>query len=77
MKIRECRIAGIWDIGFIDPDKVHVEMIKDHPEDTEDVLLTFKKTKYQKGNIFSLQLWVSVTVLFTFYFYFPILSVRI
>ena len=51
MKIRECRIAGIWDIGFIDPDKVHVEMIKNHPTDTEDVLLTFFKKRSTKKEI--------------------------
>ena len=51
MKIRECRIAGIWDIGFIDPDKIHVEMIKDHAADTEDVLLTFFKNQSTKKEI--------------------------
>ena len=51
MKIRECRLGGIWDIGFIDPDKVHVETIKDHPEDTEDVLLTFFKKQSTKKEI--------------------------
>ena len=51
MKIRECRIGGIWDIGFIDPDKVHVKTVDENPVNTEDVLLTFFKRQSTKKEI--------------------------
>ena len=71
-------MGGIWDIGFIDPEKVH-ELTVESPlyaQDTEDVLLTlFKRQSSKKKILFYLQLWMSVNVLYTFYFAFPILSV--
>jgi hypothetical protein len=51
MKIRECRLEGIWDIGFIDPDKVHVKTVDENPVNTEDVLLTFFKRQSTKKEI--------------------------
>jgi len=51
MKIRECRLGGIWDIGFIDPDKVHVKTVEENPVNTEDVLLTFFKRQSTKKEI--------------------------
>jgi hypothetical protein len=51
MKIRECRLGGIWDIGFIDPDKVHVKTVDENPVNTEDVLLTFFKRQSTKKEI--------------------------
>ena len=53
MKIRECRMGGIWDIGFIDPDKVHEVTVEDplYVQDTEDRLLTFFKRQSTKKEI--------------------------
>ena len=51
MKIRECRLGGIWDIGFIDPDKVHVKTVDENPVNTEDVLLMFFKRQSTKKEI--------------------------
>ena len=75
MMIRECGVGGIWDIGFIDPDKVHEVTVEQYAQDTEQFLLMFlKRQSTKKRNTFSLQLQVSVTVLYTFYFAFPMLS---
>ena len=51
MKIRECRVGGIWDIGFIDPDKIHEVTVEQYAQDTEDVLLTFLKRQSTKKEI--------------------------
>ena len=51
MKIRECRVDGIWDIGFIDPDKIHEVTVEKYAQDTEDVLLTFLKRQSSKKEI--------------------------
>ncbi len=51
MKIRECRVGGIWDIGFIDPDKIHEVTVEQCAEATEDVLLTFLKRQSTKKEI--------------------------
>ena len=53
MKIRECRMGGIWDIGFIDPDKVHEVTVESplYAQETEDVLLTFFKRQSTKKEI--------------------------
>jgi hypothetical protein len=51
MKIRECRLGGIWDIGFIDPDKVHEVTVEQYAQDTEDVLLTCLKRQSTKKEI--------------------------
>ena len=54
MKIRECRVGGIWDIGFIDPDKVHELTVDQYAKDTEDVLLTsLKRQSTRKEILFS------------------------
>ena len=69
MKILECKRRTIYDIGFIDPYIVNEDTLQKHPEDTEDNLLRFlKEQNYRNGNTISLQLQVSVTVLYTFYF---------
>ena len=55
MKIRECRMGGIWDIGFIDPDKVHEVTVGNplYAKDTEDLLLTcFKRQSTKKEILF-------------------------
>ena len=55
MKIRECRMGGIWDIGFIDPDKVNVVTVENplYAEDTEDLVLTcFKRQSTKKEILF-------------------------
>ena len=53
MKIRECRVDGIWDIGFIDPDKVNVVTVENplYAEDTENLLLTCFKRQSTKKEI--------------------------
>lgn len=51
MKIRECRQLKIWDIGFIDPDKVHVQTLENQPDAIEDVLLNFFKRQSTKKEI--------------------------
>ena len=52
MKIRECRMGGIWDIGFIDPDKIYEVTVEQCAEATENVLLTFLKRQSTKKEIF-------------------------
>ena len=39
MKILECNKGGIYDIGFVDPNRVHEVVVQDNPQDTENVLL--------------------------------------
>ena len=53
MKIRECRMGGIWDIGFIDPDKVNVATVENphYVKDTEELLLTCFKRQSTKKEI--------------------------
>ena len=53
MKIRECRMGGIWDIGFIDPDKVNEVTVESplYVQDTEDRLLMFFKRQSTKKEI--------------------------
>jgi len=41
MKILFCRSKNIINVGFIDPDKIHIETLKDKPQETEENLLTF------------------------------------
>ena len=31
----------IYSVGFIDPDKIHIEMLQRNPEETEENLLRF------------------------------------
>jgi hypothetical protein len=53
MKIRECRMGGIWDIGFIDPDKVNVATVENphYVKDTEELVLTCFKRQSTKKEI--------------------------
>jgi hypothetical protein len=44
-------MGGIWDIGFIDPDKVNVESVEKpwYVKDTEELVLTcFKRQSTRK-----------------------------
>ena len=69
-------MGGIWDIGFIDLDKVH-EVTVENPlyvQDTEDRLLTFLSDKVPKRKYFFLTT-SGECYLYTFYFAFPIISV--
>ena len=72
MKVHECRNQRVFDIGFIDPYNIHEHTIKNFPAETEANLLKCLK----KPNTISLQLQVSVTVLYyKFYFAYSMLSV--
>jgi hypothetical protein len=44
-------MGGIWDIGFIDPDKVHEVTVEQYAQDTEEFLLTFLKRQSTKKEI--------------------------
>ena len=41
MKILECKRKRIYNIGFIDLDKVHITKLTDNPEETEENILRF------------------------------------
>ena len=41
MKMKECKARRIINIGFIDPDKIHIEVLTDKPIETEENLLRF------------------------------------
>ena len=41
MKILECKRKRIYNIGFIDPDKVHITTLTNNPEETEENILRF------------------------------------
>jgi hypothetical protein len=41
MKILVCKSRNILNIGFIDLDKIHIKMLTDNPEETEENLLRF------------------------------------
>ena len=43
MKIEECKRRHINNIGFVDPDKVHNETVKLHPDQMVENLLRFLK----------------------------------
>ena len=72
MKIRECRMGGILDIGFIDPDKVNEVTVKSplYVQDIEDRLLTFLSDKVSKRKYFFLitsgECYCLVHILFCF-----------
>ena len=51
MKIRECRLGKINDIGFIDPDKVHEVTLDQFAEETEDIFLTCIRRQRSKKEI--------------------------
>lgn len=38
-KVMECMKGGPFDIGFVDPNRVHEEVVRDKPGQTEDYLL--------------------------------------
>ena len=41
MKILVCKSRKIYNVGFIDPDKVHIETLKDKPDETAGNILRF------------------------------------
>ena len=41
LRIDECRIKNITNIGFVDPDKVHHDTVRDKDEETGGNLLRF------------------------------------
>ena len=51
MKILECKKEGIWDIGFIDPDKVHEVTVEMCAKDTRATLLRFLKRQHTRKEI--------------------------
>ena len=38
-KVMECMKGGPFDIGFVDPNRVHEEVVRTKPGQTEDLLL--------------------------------------
>jgi hypothetical protein len=72
----ECKQKGIHDIGFVDPYIINEKMLQGHPKDMENDMFTFfTKQSLKKGNSISLQLQVSVSILYTFFFAYSMLSV--
>ena len=51
MKILEFKRDIIYDIGFIDPDKVNEYTIQHHAKETDDLLLRFIKRQNNKPEI--------------------------
>ena len=51
MKIFELKRAGVYGIGFIDPNTVNEEVLRRHPKDTEKLLLRFLKALKYKPEI--------------------------
>jgi hypothetical protein len=41
MKILFCKSRNIINIGFIDPDKIHIKTLTDNPKETEENLRRF------------------------------------
>ena len=41
MKIQECKRRTLYSVGFIDPDKVHIDTLTKKPEETAENLLRF------------------------------------
>lgn len=53
MKIVECKKKNIFNIGFIDPDKVHSKTLGWNPADTaENILLFLTKQHYCEHILF-------------------------
>ena len=46
LKISECKSNNIINVGFIDPDKIHVETVKHKREETGGNLLRFLGEQY-------------------------------
>jgi hypothetical protein len=51
MKIRECRIRNIHDVGFIDPYIVNGYVLEKHPRDVEEDLFDFLRKQQLKSDI--------------------------
>jgi hypothetical protein len=51
MKILQCKQEAIFDIGFIDPNTIYEQVVKQFPIDTEDALLGFLVAQNTKLNI--------------------------
>jgi hypothetical protein len=51
MKIFELKRAGVYGIGFIDPNTVNEEVLRRNPKDTEKMLLRFLKALNTKPEI--------------------------
>ena len=53
MKILECKRKLIFDVGFVDPNRVNFAMVQQFPKDTEANSLRFlKKQDYKKEILF-------------------------
>ena len=69
MKIFQCKRGQIYDIGFVDPNFVHEKSLLDFYDETENNLVNaLRFNEIKRTNTISLQLQVSVTVFYTFYF---------
>ena len=51
MKIKECKIMNIHDVGFIDPHVINGYVLKQHPKDVESDLYMFLTKQQLKSHI--------------------------
>ena len=51
LKIWECKIRNIHDVGFIDPHIVNGHVLQNHPEDVEKDLYKFLRKHQLKSHI--------------------------
>jgi hypothetical protein len=51
MKMLECKLGGLYDIGFIDPSIVHEVTVNQFPKDTEDNMIRFLQKQQHKEEI--------------------------
>jgi hypothetical protein len=51
MKIKECRVRNILDVGFIDPHIVNGYVLEHHPADVEEDLWQFLTKQELKSDI--------------------------
>ena len=51
MKILKCKRKRIFDVGFVDPNRVNSVMVQQYPKDTEANLLRFLKEQHYKKEI--------------------------
>jgi DNA recombination-dependent growth factor C len=51
MKMQECKRKNIYSVGFIDPDKVHIETLTHKAEETMNNLLRFIKEQHYCDHI--------------------------
>ena len=49
--IDECKKFKFLNVGFIDPDKVHNETVRDNPVETENSLLRFLTKQKDRDSI--------------------------